>query len=148
MGFQGGLIEQLAKFMIIRNNKTHKIVELTYQEWSSYLSNRQHYEYTIINQDIVLLRYINPSGERVCLKCVERAEAYQILRLNPKDFDFTEIEGGYLVNAQVLPFAKPPFKIIHRASIILKMKSRVRDLVVRLVFVTRTLTRYFIDVFG
>lgn len=134
--------------MRIRNNKTREIVELTYQEWSSYLSTHQHYEYTVINQDIVLLRYINPSGERVCLKCVERAEAYQILRLNPKEFDFIEIEGGYLVNTHALPVAKPPFKIIRHASVLLQMKSRVKDLVSRFVFGARALTRYFIDVFG
>ncbi len=134
--------------MKIRNNKTREIIELNYHEWSSDFLNNLYYDYTVINMDIVLLRKITTNGDRVCVRCIERAEACQILKQKPKDFDFVEIQGGHIVNAHTLGLSKSPFRVIRSESVLLQLKNRVRLLMLPFVLGAKFLTRYLVNVRG
>ena len=77
--------------MKIKHNQTGEIREINFKVWKDeYIPKRLDINYTIVSKDTVFLRKINYDGTREFLEEIERVDAMQQVRMEPKNYDFIE----------------------------------------------------------
>ena len=105
--------------MRIKHKLTGDEVQLSYREWDDkYLVKKLDEVYDIIEMDIVMLRLIKKDGQRENYKLFDRDHALRMLKSNPMDYDFIDIDGGKIEEGKRVEIENPRFKIISKEPLI------------------------------